>query len=339
MQKKAEKIDPDDWFKDLPIQAENSAFKPEEMILCPKCRRTNPPTRLDCFYCGAELETDEKQKDILKLNLRKLENWEKGFNLIYLPGSQNFGEPKLSEIAKMLKCEKEFLEKLLVAEKRLPLARAEAAKEAEIVQKRLRELKIETLIVGDEDLAVEKPARRLRGVEFGADKIVLILFNQDEIIEISNADLMLIVTGAIFERKVEATKKRVKKGASEILQTSETASDEFLVDVYSRADVTGYRIFAKGFDFSCLETEKGILAAENLKKLVQKLREFAPEAEFINDYLQVRESLGNVWQVEEKTDSQGMKRGGFGKFHLGSVTTINNLSQFTKYSRLQRQFL
>jgi hypothetical protein len=339
MEKKTEKNHADEWLDNLPIQAENPAFKPEEMILCRKCERKNPPTRLDCFYCGAQLEFSEGQSGFIKPNLRKLENWEKGFNLIYSPGSENFNDAKLSEIAKILKCEKEVLQKMISAQKPLPLARAESEKEAEIVQTRLRELGVETLIVRDESLNVEKSARRLRGLEFYDDKIILILFNQDEILEISNNDLALIVTGAIFERKVEATQKRVKKGESKILQTSETASDEFLIDIYSRGDVTGYRIFAKGFDFSCLEAEKEILAVKNLKKLAQKLVATAPDAKFVDDYLQVRESLGNVWEVEERTDSQGMKREGFGKFNLGNVTTINNLSQFTKYSRLQWQLL
>ncbi len=51
-----------------------------------------------------------------------------------------------------------------------------------------------------------------------------------------------------------------------------------MIDIYSREDATGYRIFAKGFDFSCLEAEKEILAAKNLKKLAQKLYEVASEA-------------------------------------------------------------
>ncbi len=109
MEKKTEKHLADGWLNDLPIQAENPAFKPEEMILCRKCERKNPPTRLDCFYCGAELEFIEAQSGFIKPNLRKLENWEKGFNLIYSPVSQNFDDARLSEIAKILKCEKEFL--------------------------------------------------------------------------------------------------------------------------------------------------------------------------------------------------------------------------------------
>jgi hypothetical protein len=339
MEKKAEKNHIDQWLKDLPIQAENLAFKSEEMIFCKKCERKNPPTRFDCLYCGAELELSEERSEFLKPNLRKLENWEKGFNLIYSPDSQNFDKAKLPEFAKMLKCNEEFLEKLIGAEKPLPLARVESKKEAEIIQNSLTKFGFQTLIIDDEDLAIEKHARRLRGVKFLDDKIIFILFNQDEIVEIAKKDLALIVSGAIFERKIEATERRVKKAENKILQTGETASDEFLIDIYTRQDATGYRIFAKGFDFSCLETEKGILAIENLKKLAQKLREVATEAKFVDDYLKMREILGNVWQVEERTDSQGLKREGFGKFYLENLTTINNLSQFTKYSRLQHRLL
>jgi hypothetical protein len=339
MEKKAETQHVDEWLKDLPVQAENIAFKPEEMICCRKCERINPPTRLNCFYCAAELEFDFAQTEFIKPNFRKLEEWEKGFNLIYSAHEQNFDESKPPVIAKILKCEESFLYKLISEKKSLPLARIESEKETEIIQKRLREFGIETLIVSDDDLAIKNPLRRLRGIEFFDDKIVLILFNQDQTVEISNNDLVLIVTGTIFERKVEASEQRNKKGENKILKTSEIASDEFLIDIYSREESTGYRIFAKGFDFSCLKTEKGILASENLKKLAQKLREFAHEAKLVDDYLQLRESLGAVWQVEERTDSQGMKRESFGRFHLENVTTINNLSQFTRYSRLRQRLL
>lgn len=339
MEKKAEKNHDDAWLRDLPIQSENPAFKLEEMIRCAECERTNPPTRLNCFYCGAELQFSRAQSESLKPNLRKMENWEKGFNLIYLPDNQKIGESKFSGITELLKCDKEFLRKLFDADKPLPLVRAESKREAEIVRTRLRELGIETLIIDDESLTTEKFVKRLRGIEFFDDKIALIFFNRNEIVELPNDDLVLIVTGAIFERKVEAVEKRDKTSGNKILQASETASDEFLIDIYSRENTIGYRIYAKGFDFSSLEAEKGILAAENLKKLAEKLRRVAPEAKFVDDYRQARESLGFVWQVEEKIDSHGVKREGFGKFNRENVTTVNNLAQFTKYSRLQRHLL
>ena len=334
-----EKNSSEEWLKDLPVQAENPAYKAEEMILCAKCSRMSPPTRLNCFYCGAELEISEAQSRNPKPHLRKMEFWEKGFNLIYLPGESSFDKVKSTEISRILNLEREVLQKIIDAGIALPLARAESEKEAEIIKQRLQEFDVKTFVLSDESVSIEKPHRRLRGLEFLDDKLILIFFNTDEIAEIAAEDLSLIVTGAIFERKVEAVEKRVKKGENKILRTTETASDEFLFDIYSRNDSIGYRILAKGFDFSCLETEKDILAKDNLKKLVRKLQEFAPNAKTIETYLQVRENLASIWEVEERSDSQGLKRQSFGNFNLENITTVNNTAQFNKYSRLQWHLL
>ncbi len=334
-----EKNQSDEWLKDLPVQTENIAFKTEEMVACAKCQRANPPNRLNCFYCGGELAVTDAQSQSLKLNLRKLEIWEKGFNIIFLRNSQVFDEMKTTEIAKFLKIEKDVLQKLIASDNPLPLVRSESEKEAEIIETRLREFGVQTLTLSDESLATDRPMRRLRGIEFFDDKLILILFNQDETIQISSADLALIVTGAVFERRIEATEKYNKKGDNKILNQTETTSDEILFDVYSRRDSLGFRIYAKGFDFSCLETDKELLAKDNIKKLVEKLRRFAPGAKFVDDYLPNRSLLANIWEVEKKTDSQGLKRESFGRFNLGNVTTVNNTSQFTKYSRLQWHLL
>ena len=329
----------DEWGNELPIQTENIAFKSDEMVGCAKCERANPPNRSNCIYCGAELEILEVQSRRPKPNLRKLEFWEKGFNLIFTPNSQISSAEKRAEIAKLLKMEREVLDKIIETGKTLPLARAESEKEAENARNWLLELGVETRILSDEILAIEKPTKRLRGIEFFDDKLILIFFNQDEIVEISNEDLVLTVTGAIMERKITATEKYNKKSENKILDATETASDDALIDIYDRRDSLGYRILAKGFDFSCLEAEKGILAKDNIRKLAGKLREVAPNAEFVDDYLQNRELLATVWEVEQKSDSQGLKREGFGKFSLGNITTVNNLSQFTKYSRLHWHLL
>lgn len=330
----------DEWLKNLPLQTEDIAFKSEEMIACEQCARTNPPNRLQCLYCGAELEISEAQSEYLKPNLRKLESWEKGFNLIFAPADLIGGETKIEDAAKLLKTEREILHKIFESKKTLPLARVESEKEAEILRKLLSELGVETRVVSDEDLAVEKPSRRLRGIEFDDDHLILILFNQDEIVRVAKEDLILIVAGATFERRIEATEKYNKKGENKILDQTETASDETLIDIYSRADDRiGWRVLEKGFDFSGLENEKGILAKDNIVKLGERLRRFAPDARFVDDYAQIRELLADVWTVEQKVDSQGLKRESFGKFNLGNVTMVGNQSQFTKYSRLCRQML
>jgi hypothetical protein len=326
-------------LKEIPLRSEDIAFKTEELIVCRQCRRNNPPTRLKCLYCGKDLELDEFQSGLVKPILRKLDAWEKGFNLIYLPGDEQLDENRQIEIVKMTRLEKTVLQKILELKTPLPLARAESVKECEIIKQRLSETGVETLILSDEVLNAEKPPKRLRGIEFGADKMRLRLFNAEENVEISREDLILTVAGAIFERKVEATEKRNRKGENKLLSSTETASDELLVDLYSRENSGGFRIEQNGFDFSCLGADKKMLAAENLKALSEKLKQFAPDAAFIDDYLEARAVLGSVWQTEERRDSKGLVREKFGKFNLGNVTTVSNLTQFTKYSRLQWHLL
>jgi hypothetical protein len=337
MEKKPEQIHPDNWLKDLSLQPQNEAFKPEEMLVCPKCERLSPPNRLKCFYCNGELPVTEIQ--FLKPNLRKLETWEKGFNIVCLPDNLNQEELNISEVAKLLKLEQEDTRKILAAGKALPIARAESETEAEIVAARLKESGVDSFILSDEKLKIETVTRRLRGIEFFDDRLVLILFNADEIVEISHEDLCLIVSGALFARKIESTEKHNRKKENEIVEAIELSSDELLIDIYSRDDTIGYRIESKGFDFSGLENEKQLLANENMKSLVEKLRTVAPNAKFDGDYRRLRNELGKIWEVEQRKDSKGLHKKGFGKFNLESVTTVDNLSQFTKYSRLQRQLL
>ena len=339
MQENNQDPENEDFLKNLPIQSEDIGFKPAEMIACGKCSRANPPTRLKCMYCGTELDLPAGAASKIAPNLRKLENWEQGFNLIYLPDDERIDAETVRQIAGLIGHEEEFLQKILDARIPLPIARCETAKEAEILQSRIHEAgRLQTSLVTDEALAAETAPKRLRGIEFQDDKLLLILFNNDQVEEIGADDLALIVAGAIFQKSVASTEKR-KKGETKILEATETASDESLIDIYTKTDSGGYRILTKGFDFSCLGAEKGILARENLKKLVARLAAFAPHARLVDDYLDVRNLLGETWEVEQRKDSQGLARQRFGKFDLSSVSTSSNLQQFTKYSRLQWHIL
>ncbi len=325
------------WFETAPTQ--NQGFTPAEMLACGKCGRLSPPTKRKCLYCAAELEISAAQSHLLRPHLRKLEAWEKGFNVILKPLAEVPDEEKIAEMARFLKIEKEILRKIIAAGTALPVARAESEREAEITLKWLENFAVESIILSDEQLNVGKLPIRLRGIEFFDDNLILRLFNRDEIVRLPKNDLALIVTGAFFERKIEATENRQKKGANKIIDSTETASDGAVIDIYSRTDDIGYRISAQGFDFSCLENDKQLLAKDNIKTLAEKIKEFAARAESVGNYLQVRECLATIWEVDQKTESHGLKRGGIGKFNTGSITTVNNLSQFTKYSRLQQHIL
>ena len=325
---------------EMPVQTENLAFRAEEMIACGKCQRSNPPNRLNCFYCGAELDFSDEQSGQIKPVLRKLESWENGFNLIYRADQPiDPGIEKLTEISRMTRLDSEILRTIFASQTSLPLARAESEKSAAIVKTRLAESGVETIILSDEDLAVKHLPRRLRGLDFSENGLRLRMFNTDETLDIISDELVLIVTGAVFEKRVEATEQRNRKGENKLLKATETASDESLLDLYIRDDGVGFRIEQKGFDFSCLGAEKSLLAAENIEKLTRKLKEFAPEARLVEDYKNIRAALGNVWEIAERKDSKGLVRERFGKFNLGNVTTVSNLEQFTKYSRMLKNIL
>lgn len=338
MEENSENMQNEGTKPDFVIQSEEIAFKPEQLIICEKCQRKNPPNRLNCLYCAAQLDVIKENLDFIKPNLRKPEDWEKGFNVVLNFDESNFEQANVAEIFKSSQLEREDFEKILQTKKNLPIARVESESEAVIIAQNLTKKGISSKILPDEKIAQDILPIRLRGLKFLDDKLILNVFNSGETVEINRENLILIVTGAVFENKTEAVEKR-KKGETKVLESYQTSSDEFLIDIYDNKDAIGYRIWAKGFDFSCLEFEKGLLANENIKKLLGKLAEFAPNAKLVDDYLIVRNLLGKVWEIEQKRESNGFKRFGFGKLELANVSLSSNLQQFTKYSRLQWHIL
>ena len=319
----------------MEIQSEKIAFDADEMVACPKCGKQNPPNRSGCLYCAAELELPEGLEVDVRLNLRTLEAWENGSNIVFVPPA---GEADAAAIARYLKYEPETVEQMLGARFPFPLARLESASDAEAAVKQLKTLGLNALVVSDIDLKIGKPNTRLRSVEFGSDSISLTCFNTAEVTKLKSGDIALIVTGRIVESKAESVEKR-KKQKRKVLDESSTSSDEMLIDIYTKEGREGWRVTARGFDFSGLGKDKKLLARENLSRLLQMLRSFAPNAKYIDEYFERMNTLTSVWDLERQTDFEGLKRAPGGKTGFGSVVRTSNLAQFTKYSRLQRLML
>ena len=77
---------------ELPLMDEDAGapvmprgFAPGEMVACEACVRANPPTRMNCLYCGAVLPVGEAGQDLRRPTLRALEAWEQGFNVVLVP--------------------------------------------------------------------------------------------------------------------------------------------------------------------------------------------------------------------------------------------------------------
>ena len=323
------------WLAGMPVQSENIAFSAAEMIACAKCGKTNPPNRTSCLYCATPIELPEELKQQAKLNPRPLENWEKGFNIIYI---RTAGAADSAGAARYLSIDPETLARMLAATHPLPIVRIESEADAKIAVEQLSKFGITASVVSDEALKADKPPTRLREIEFRNGSIIVTAFNTGDRTEIVRDDLLLIVTGTVIESKTESVEKRKKK-ETKLMQEIETTSDENLIDIYSCGDLTGFRIPTNGFDFSCLGAEKGLLASANIDRLRERLLKFSPAAKVIDEYSSNVSILSSVWEIVRQKDFQGLTRTGIGRSGFAKVARTSNLTQFTKYSRLQRHLL
>ena len=317
------------------IQSEDIAFKPDEMLACDACTRKNPPNRLKCMYCGNDLEIKPENAALVKPALRKLECWERGFNVIIRePVGAN--QLNLAHSAAFLSMEPDDLAVILDAGEPLPLIRIESQNEAEILIAGLAKLGLKCSILADATVADDKMPVRLSNIELSEGSIAVTDFNTQKVTVVD--DLALLIPGIITTSKVDSLEKK-RRGKSTVIDETATASDESILDIYSRDDPFGFRVHLTGFDFSCLGDDKGLLAVENVRRLVVTLKEHVPSAKLVADYKKVRPALRQVWEIEARKDPKGLHRSGFAKRGFGTVASTSNLRQFTKYSRLQWHLL
>lgn len=308
------------------------------MVRCDECLRANPPTRLSCLYCDAQLPVSEKTADLLKPSLKPVENWALGYNNIFLPKATEIPSEALSEAAGLLKRDFNDLSRLLSSSTPLPLARTDTLDEAELIGRRLKTLGIETAMVSDADLELrESPPIRLRSVSIDENGLNPKLIVESDEPQIPWSQFVLLVTGRLSRKRVELRERKSGRGENEIQDASQFFFDEALVDLYSEDPDANFRILANGFDFSGLKGKK-LLVAENFSMLLDLIREKAPQAEYDDDYNSCRQALDIVWPCGQQTKTHGWRRERPGKVTIGAVTESSNEDQFTRYSRL-RYFL
>ena len=340
MEKKSEPEIPDAflWLKDLPEKSAPEQFTEQQLIDCEVCGRKNAPTRLACLYCGAALKVVGKNAALARLVLRRLEPWEKGWNVVHLPReNESFSNEFLGLTADFLRLEREELGKILTEGQILPVAQTESAEEAELIQNFLRERGLNVATIADVNLQIDLLPNRVRGLEFGENEMTLFLLGKEEIITLFYDEIKLFVTGAIFERQVENREQRKGKNRFEIKDSRETSSDENVLDFYTASERAGFRISSRNFDFSCLGAEKKLLANENFQTLLEQLKAKATRATFDDSYKKARAVLNFVWQPEQRSESRGWQREGLGKISIENRLTISNAAQFLRYSRMLRE--
>jgi hypothetical protein len=319
------------------LRTEQRGFAPDQMVRCEKCLRANPPTRTSCLYCAATLPVTEHSARLRKPTLRPLERWEQGFNSILIPRSNaRPDEGCLNEIASLLRLSLDEVRRIVEGGEPLPIARAAAAEEAQLIERSLQALGLEVLTVSDDELALEtQPPRRMRTLELAEDVLVAWPAGSNETLRASWDEITLLLTGRTVTRQVEVEERRGRRAENEITETRELSTDDAVLDIYASGFGGNWRILASSFDFSCLNEKKSLLVAQNFVKLLEELRGRASRAEYDDSYARVRHALKAIWPLEQQTESRGWRRGGPGRYSTEVVTTTDNESQFTRYSRLR----
>jgi hypothetical protein len=338
-----ESLSREDEFAELSGQETATAaprrFTPDEMVACERCLRANAPTRLNCLYCGAQLPVNAKSAELRRPTLKKLEEWEQGFNVVLLPrGERELTAGATAEAASLLRLDEGRLVEIVNARRALPLARASSVAEAELIVKRLGALGLASEIFADEELM--RPPARVRALTFGDDALVCWPGVGGEPWRVAWGRVLLVVKGRIVTKRVEVEERREKlRGRGEVVETREVASDEAVLDVYaaSESDEDSFRIMADSFDYSCLGEGKRLLARENFVALAEALCARAPSAVLDEEYAASRALLAPAWPPAERTESLGLRRERPGRFNTEAATVVTNEAQFTRYSRLRRR--
>ena len=315
-------------------------FAREEMVACEQCLRTNPPTRVNCIYCGTALPLNEGTVNLQKPTLRRLEKWELGFNNILIPPVDPLTvakESDLAEAASILKLPPSDLDRILSKGLSMPLARAATLDEATLVQRRLRDLQIETRIVADVDLGVSETGPiKVRSVKLDENGFCILQAPDSPPMQIAWSELTLIVVGRLISNRVELKEQKTGRAENRILDSSEFFSDEAVLEFYTANQPGAFRIAANSFDFSCLGSRKSLVSGENMTTLLEIFRERSPRAIVDESYGSLRKVLEPVWPAEQQNESGGWRRERPGKYSIGSVNEKNNETQFMRYSLLRR---
>ena len=316
--------------------SEPQGFSAEQMIRCEECLRANPPTRVSCLYCAAPLPLTETSARLIKPVLRPPEKHQLGYNNILLPHDQVAADSVIAGAAALLKLSEENVREVMSQSVPLPVARTASREESELVTERLRDLGLQCLTVSDADLDLsfsENPVRRVRSMMF--DDVSLTIQQSGAAKQIKWSDIVLILEGRLFETRLEITERMTRKTENEILDTSEFSRDEYVIDFYTSAHSSTWRIGANGFDFSCLGREKALVVNENMGKLRALMIEKSANAQVDDSYARVRNLLELAWTTQPETQSSGWRRERPGKLSIGVSTIRSNESQFTRYSLLR----
>ena len=323
---------------DAPPEAKPQSFAITEMNTCAECLRSNPPTRTNCLYCGAQLSIGEyiREPQTTPEPVAEPESIGPGFHVVLVPGQAKApAEVSLTEIAALLQLQPNEVESAFGLNRSIPLLRAATFDEGKRMTERLRALGIEVRVLPEEGLELDLPTRKIRSLQLSEEGLTAHLTIGGPM-SISWSELSLMVAGRLLVSRRESEERQGRRGSKPV-DSRELFSDEPVVDLYRKSDAVGFRISVNSFDFSCLGDRKAMTAFENLATVINLVKTRAPGIEFDDSYRSLRTVLNNVWPLEPQTRKGEWRRSGVGKVDVSTITILDNENQFNTYSRLRQQ--
>ncbi|MBX7223435.1 MAG: hypothetical protein K1Y36_26210 [Blastocatellia bacterium] len=278
----------------------------------------------------------EEGQELLKLPvIRPMEETEHGYNVIFLPGPNSVGEAGRQEIEIVTRLSFDQIDGIIQAGVPLPLARTVDEQDATLIRQRLQSSGVETQIVSDLELQTGAP-RRVRKLHLEDGQLHLWSSELLPLAKVAVTDICILVFGSIRTRHVQVTEANKLYGRGrEVKDINERYSDELIIDLLGPSLTDHYRIRPDSFDYTCLKGRMRMLAGENFKELGGWLQELMPQAVVIQDFRKWTRMMEPIWPLSTVTERQPLKRIGVGKIATEAFLIIDNLSQFTRFGRLQ----
>ena len=321
------------------------AFTASELVPCPSCSRTNPPTRANCLYCGAELGISVEAlpsalsyppahadgSDIATGTAPEKGTAEDVMHVVALPARSDGREVSV-ETAQVLNLAPPELN-LLLSSRVAPLYATSETEQAQTISDKLRTVGIEPLTILETQLSLATPPKQIAALAIENDVLTASVRRTGERFSVPWNDVVLIVLGRLYftTTEVEQTPDKSKQ----VLDERQLTTDEAVLDIYTGVDGIGWRIRASSFDFSCLGPVKKATAFENFRALADLLTQNSPQAVWDDGYVRIRVALNKVWPLEARAGATERRRTLAGTIDA-TATVMDNELQFTRYSRLLR---
>jgi hypothetical protein len=249
-------------------------------------------------------------------------------------GRQHFDEAKLEKVSAAVGVAPSELSTALKVARVVPLVAAATLQNAEATLNELKSFGVDSLIISEQELALDSPAHETRALEFRDDALAIVGPHGRGRIDAAWNSVRLIVIGRLHFATVEVEQKP-KKSQSKLFEERQLSRDEAVLDIYLGNENIAWRVMSNSFDYSCLGEEKDVTAFKNFATLIQSLRKRAADAEFNDDYVRLRAILDKIWPIENSEQPRERRRSGWRELEA-SVTHASNEAQFERYSRVLR---